>query len=87
MAKEGILSLSGDLSTPEIVENLKMEFQEAWDKTGSNLIIDMSEVTSIGYDAITTLLVLKNEKPQGSVSFRNIPDEIVRIIETFRIQV
>ena len=87
MENESRLPLSGALHGDGTPDRLRREIGKAWDAAGGRLIVDLSGVTQLDYDAIAAMLTIRNEKPPGTLLFRNIPDGIAGIINTFHIPV
>lgn len=87
MEKESRMSLSGELQGSGTPQRLRDEINRAWESAGETLIIDLSDVTKLDYDAVVAMLTIRNEKPPGTILFRYIPDGIAGIIDTFRIPV
>ena len=87
MENESQMALSGELHGDRTPERLREEIGRAWGSAGGRLIVDLSEVTKLDYDAVAAMLTIRNEKPPGTLLFANIPDGIAGIIKTFHIPV
>lgn len=87
MESSAEIKLKGHLEGADQALRLKTDLDERCRSVSETLVVDMSEVISIDYDGIVSLLVARNRKSPPAIELKNIPDGVKRIIETFHIPV
>ena len=88
MNDETTMALTGNLSGTAARERLVGMLEEAWNSGAENLVVDLSAVTEIDFDSLTTLLSARNKfsRAGGGMTLRSVPPRIARLAELFRIQ-
>lgn len=88
MDEKTTITLSGALHGEAGKKSLKEILDEAWNSGAETLAVDLSAVTEMDFDALTTLLSARNKfsGAGGKMIIRSVPPRIARLAELFKIQ-
>ncbi len=88
MDEKTTIRLSGALHGKAGINSMKDKLDEAWNSGAEHLAVDLSAVTEMDFDAMTTLLSARNKftGAGGKMIFQSVPPGISRMAELFKIQ-